>query len=935
MPESSLASLSGSSRSARAAARLSRFLLVTSLALLGGCAGTVPMAQGLAMRDVSFPLRDMRFPSGLRVLAEKDDRTPLAGLFLVVGAGSTSDPAGKEGLAHYIEHLAFRSRPFGKYSFRAMLERAGAGRWNAFTGLDDTVYYELGAASALPDLLRLEGTRMLAPITQLTPETLAIELNVVRNELRQRNETGFVGEVLGTLQAAVFPAGHPYRRPIIGTHESLSAIGPEDIAAFLKQHYRPDNMTLLILGNIDLMTIDRLVQESLPPELLAAPVPIRPAPRVPAKAPEPPDPPPASLERKEAAVATPELWIAWSLPRSFDTEAYLVDFLARAGDEQLSRGANKDDDIAFVDTSLVPGTQASMLVCRVALYSGAHPERSMDHVLNSLYTIWARPEGEELRKLKVDEFSFEARKRVAIVGMVREAENLFDHGVGRATITHFSQDPALYSRALRDVVALEPARLVDVAYKYLTRGRARAVLFTPPAGGSALPTSSAVSAPALDEEDSRPIRVDADRLGSIAPGLGASSYRQFVLPNGLEVILGRRAGLPLATVGLLFHGGVGEATDPAGAEAASWLAFPVERWHGSTAAFGGLSSRSNRRDSKTYYIRGAAGNVGIMLGILAERVRSMDITSSQWRWFQRYTVPFLRVADQKPETIGDRAFFHTLLAGHPYGQSVTGKDLEGTNQSAAEAWVEATHVPQNGVLAVVGEIEPELVEAMVREQFEGWKDGASALSAPAPPSLTGATAAAPQFVVTHRPSATQSQIDFGCLLPAAMTSALDTRHDVSAQLLQDRLFTLLREKLGVTYGLSANAIALRGGAAFLSVNGAVESGKLGPALVALRDSLKALADTKAPGNALAWAKRRNAYRVGTSFMTNDAVVASLLSSRNVGFPFQRHDTYARELDAVTAELTQQDFQVCAAGRPTLAIVGEKSAVQAALKEAWP
>jgi predicted Zn-dependent peptidase len=166
-------------------------------------------------------------------------------------------------------------------------------------------------------------------------------------------------------------------------------------------------------------------------------------------------------------------------------------------------------------------------------------------------------------------------------------------------------------------------------------------------------------------------------------------------------------------------------------------------------------------------------------------------------------------------------------------------------------------------------------------------------------------------------------------------SERDTLHNVSAQLLQNRLFTLLRDRLGVTYGFSANAVALRGSAAFLSVSGAVESGQLGQALGVLRDSLKTLADAKAPDNALAWAKLRNASRVGTSFMTNDAVVASLLSNRNVGFPISRLDTYARELDAVTAELVQQDFQACAGGRPTLSIVGDQTSVQAALKEAWP
>jgi zinc protease len=398
--------------------------------------------------------------------------------------------------------------------------------------------------------------------------------------------------------------------------------------------------------------------------------------------------------------------------------------------------------------------------------------------------------------------------------------------------------------------------------------------------------------------------------------------------------VGSRGGLPLAAVGLLLHGGVGEAADPAGAEAAAWLAFPSAKWHGEPSAFGGRMDWSQDRDAKVYSIEGAAGNVGIMLAVMAERVRSMSIDSGAWPGFRRYLVPFLRLAEQKPETIADRSFFHVLLEGHPYGRSVTGKDLEDAGQSGATAWIEQTHVPENAVLAVVGEIDPALVEPMVREQFEGWKNHNAARIAPSPPSVPRASATAPRSVVTHRPGATQNQIRFGCLLPAAMTSALDTRHDVSAQLVQGRLFLELRQTLGVTYGFAARATVMRGGAAYLAIDGAVESAKLGQTLVVLRDVLKALAEAPAPENEIAWAKLRQAHREGTSFMTNDAVAASLLSSRNVGFPIQRHDTYARELDAVTAEAVAQDFRACAAARPTLSIVGDQGAVQAALKQAW-
>jgi predicted Zn-dependent peptidase len=219
--------------------------------------------------------------------------------------------------------------------------------------------------------------------------------------------------------------------------------------------------------------------------------------------------------------------------------------------------------------------------------------------------------------------------------------------------------------------------------------------------------------------------------------------------------------------------------------------------------------------------------------------------------------------------------------GHPSGRIVISNDLAATSASAATAWIEATHVPHNAVLAVVGEIDPKLVEAIVREQFEGWKDHASSLPVPPPPSLSRASGAAPRFLVTHRPAATQSQVRFGCLLPAAITSAIDTRHDVSARLIGDRLYHELRQKLGITYGFLAHATVERGGTAYLTVAGAVESGKLGPALVVLRDTLKALASAPAPDHAIARAKLRTAQREGTRFMTNETIVDALLSSRNV------------------------------------------------------
>ena len=289
------------------------------LLLLAACSSVhVANKQGVQLPALEFPLRSFTYPSGLRVLVERDTRTPLAGVYLVVGTGSTSDPAGKEGLAHSIEHLTFRSQPGGAGNFGNQLEDAGVINRNAFTTLDSTVYHEIGLASDLPKILRLEGLRMRSPVVAVPEAVQATEMEVVRNELRQRNETGFVGEVLGELQAALFPPGHPYARGAIGTHQSLSALGNADVLAFVKAWYRPDNMTLLVLGNVELESADRLLADALPRELLEGAAPVRLLKRMPPAAPPVPPSPPQQKElpRREALVAAPELWLAWSLPRN-------------------------------------------------------------------------------------------------------------------------------------------------------------------------------------------------------------------------------------------------------------------------------------------------------------------------------------------------------------------------------------------------------------------------------------------------------------------------------------------------------------------------------------------------------------------------------------------------------------------------------------------
>jgi zinc protease len=562
------------------------------LLLLGACGGIkVVHKQKLELKQAALPLRSFAFASGLRVIVEKDTRTPLAGVFVVVGSGASSDPVGKEGLAHYVEHLAFESRPFGKETFSELFDKAGTVQRNASTNWDATTYYEIGPASALPEMLRTEAIRMVAPVSDITDSSRAVELDVVRNELRERNETGFIGDVLARMQAQLFPAGHPYARPVGGSHQTVATFVKADVDAFAKAHYRPDNMTLVLVGNLDLDKADQLLAQSLPAVLVAAPKPVKLPERLPATAPAVPAPPPhpAELVRVEATIASPELWIGWTLPRGFDRDGYLLNFLASATRRRLSRARFDDRNIVGIDVFPVAGKEASMLLCRVSLHDAAAVEGSLKGVMEEVPKIVDQfaPEGvQTYSRFSFTEMAYSRARRGALVGELLEVQDLVGRGMRRASVTHLAQDPALLSKAMHDLAELKQEKIHAYALPYLTLDRARAVLFVPSQGSAG---SEAASGSATREGSSAkiaaPPKAWSDELASTSAQL--ATYK---LPNGLSVALERRPGLPLFTASLSF-GIDAEVAKDGGARAALGGDARAARRHLRRARAGGGAAR--------------------------------------------------------------------------------------------------------------------------------------------------------------------------------------------------------------------------------------------------------------------------------------------------------------------------------------------------------
>lgn len=198
-------------------------------------------------------------PNGLRVAFVETRRAPVVAQYLYYGAGSAEDPAGRSGVAHFLEHMMFKgSRSVASGAFSAAVAREG-GNDNAYTSRDVTAYYQHVEASRLPMILGMEADRMAAPT--IPPAEVESERLVVLEERRQRTDSSPRARFREAFDAAVYGPQHWHGRPVIGWEAEIRAITRDDLADFHARRYAPGNAVLVVTGDVTEAAFRRLVEE--------------------------------------------------------------------------------------------------------------------------------------------------------------------------------------------------------------------------------------------------------------------------------------------------------------------------------------------------------------------------------------------------------------------------------------------------------------------------------------------------------------------------------------------------------------------------------------------------------------------------------------------------------------------------------------------------
>ena len=194
---------------------------------------------------------ETRLPNGLRLIISEDHLAPVAAVNVWYNVGSKHEVAGKTGFAHLFEHVMFQgSAHVGKAEHIALVQAAG-GTMNGTTWLDRTNYFETMPSHQLELALWLEADRMGTLLDALSQENLDNQREVVKNEKRWSYDNRPYGSWVEKMLGSIFPDGHPYQHPTIGSMADLDAASIEDVSAFFRLHYAPNNAVLSVVGDVE------------------------------------------------------------------------------------------------------------------------------------------------------------------------------------------------------------------------------------------------------------------------------------------------------------------------------------------------------------------------------------------------------------------------------------------------------------------------------------------------------------------------------------------------------------------------------------------------------------------------------------------------------------------------------------------------------------
>jgi zinc protease len=428
-----------------------------------------------------IPVERFTLANGLTVLLSVDHSAPVVAVDVEHHVGSKNEAVGRTGFAHLFEHVMFTGSGHVPYGMHDKFTEGVGGSNNGSTNNDKTNFYESVPSNYLETQLWLEADRLGWLLDALDIAKLDAQRDIVKNERRQSYDNVPFGSVGEIIDAQLFPQGHPYHWPVIGSMDDLSAASEADVKSFFRQWYGPNNTVLVIAGDFNPAQTKAWVTEYF------GEIPASPSVKRPVVA-------PAALSAPmrfvyEDNVSQPQLFITWpgvgvqssdlaalSLMGAILTgdrtqwlaQAFIFD---RKSASNISIRPDANENAGEIGLSVVPTPGADLTAL----------ERAIDSVITRF-----KADGPTAEQMKKATARTELASYSRLQSVLGKAETLASGWI-------YHNDPGWYATELAQTMAVTPADVKRVANKYLTANRI--VLSAVPIGKRDLASNASASTP--------------------------------------------------------------------------------------------------------------------------------------------------------------------------------------------------------------------------------------------------------------------------------------------------------------------------------------------------------------------------------------------------------------------------------------------------------
>ncbi len=885
--------------------------------------------------------KEITLKNGLRVIMHVDKSTPIVAVNLWYHVGSKNEVEGKTGFAHLFEHMMFQGSKHYDKDYFGPLQEAGA-NINGSTNSDRTNYYEVVPSNFLELALWLESDRMGYLPDAMTMDKLNNQRDVVKNERRQRYDNvpyGTAGEKIAEL---MYPESHPYHWTTIGSLEDLSAASMDDVKAFFRTYYVPNNTSLTIAGDFDPKEAEALVKKYFEPLAKGADI----------KRPTPPQP---KLDKEirysmEDSVQLPALYMVWNSVPQYTPDEPALDMLGRI--LSSGRGSRLQSSLVY-DKQLVQNVGAFNSTREIAgqfqISSIAKPGKTTDEIEKEIVA--------NIEKIKNDPPTADEMTR-ALNGI--EAQSIFglQTVLGKAnqlnSYATFINKPDYFQADLDRYRNVTPADVQRVAKQYLTDKKL--VMTIVPRSKSAKsvtadPSNKPTSKPGSDKIE-KSGAMKADKMTQDDPLYKQPAPKadpKFTLPNiektelsnGLEVWLVKQSELPIVSMNMVFK--TGSTNDPQNLSGLSDFTAGLldegtkkrsaEEIANEVQSIGAQLFAGGNDDASTVRMATLTKNFDKALDIYADVILNAEFPEKEVDTYRKRVIVGLLQRRDNPNAIANLVY-NKILYGveHPYGVTLSEKSAKAINREELIKFRDNFYRPNNAVLIVVGDADLKTLKPKLESSFKDWKvGGVSQVSLPDAPTQEKAL-----IYVVDKPGAAQSVINIGQIGVSRESPdyfPLQIMNSLLGGQFTSRINMNLREDKGYTYG-ARSGFAFRRGAGPFTASAPVQTAVTAESVIEFLKEINGVrGEIPVTQAELDYNKQSLIRRFPSGFETVDQIASQLGNVVTYDLPDTYFNDYITRINSVTLDdINRVANKYLTPDKMAILIVGDRKEIESKLKE---